>query len=89
LGNFGLGRFVHRGVQIFGRRFAWAQYPGIFSTKPGLAFNCRSIQTCLLRFLDVSLIHHQSPCRFGKQPKHPPKIGSFGSFFVDGESGGV
>ena len=32
---------------------------------------------------ELSLIHHHNPRRFGKQPKHPQKIGVLEAFFVD------
>jgi hypothetical protein len=33
--------------------------------------------------LASSLIHHQKPCRFGKQPKTPKNFVVFGHFFLD------
>ncbi len=55
-----------------------------------LHFLCYSVSLLLWDTLflfpvaDVSLIHHQNPCRFGKQPKHSRKITVFAPFFVDG-----
>src|SRR5689334_14230355 len=54
------------------------QYTSIFSTKPP-ADALSSRLYCAI--LDVSLIHHQKPNRFGKQPKLPQKIAFFEHFF--------
>jgi hypothetical protein len=58
-----------------------ARQPAVFA-----ALFCFYTALCTLYFalLELSLIHHHNPCRFGKQPELPQKSAFCGYFFWKG-----
>ena len=65
--------------------------PRLFAAQPALIgaerfWRYREMSDKLSRILEVSLVHHQSPCGFGKQAELPKNFGFGQCFFVDGSA---